>query len=260
MRNDEKLRIGSVPFANTLPLDFCLREAIPNAEVVRAVPSELGRMLAQGELDVAMLSTIELLRHPDYGMVPGIGVCSDGPVRSVCLYSAVQPERLESVALDGNSLTSVVLLKILLKEYWRSSPRFAYYYPPLSNGLKLAQAALVIGDNTFIVPPEEVRTYDLGEVWKHHTGLPFVFAGWITRPGMDPVTLIEPLSEARRLGLERRKELSERCAKQTNFPVAFFEEYFTFCIQYELTPRHDDGLALYFSKAEAFVLDQIASS
>jgi chorismate dehydratase len=257
---DKKLRIGTVPFANSLPLDGYLLEAMPQAQVIRAVPSELGRMLAQGELDAAMLSTIELLRQPEYGMVPGFGVCSDGPVRSVCLYTRVAPEQLESVALDGNSLTSVVLLKILLDEFWGVSPRFVYYAPPMQNGLDLAQAALAIGDSTFVTPPEDVRTIDLGEAWKLHTGLPFVFAGWITRPGLDPSDLIEPFAQALRLGLERIKELAEHCAERTGYPAAFFEEYFTFCIQYQLTPRHEEGMALFFRKAEAFITSQTANA
>ncbi|MBI1390721.1 MAG: hypothetical protein GC154_20005 [bacterium] len=249
------LTIGNVAFSNTLPLVHYLPEFLPGAQIIHEVPSRLGPMLARGELDVAMLSSIELLRDPGYGYVPGLGVCSDGPVRSVLLWTRRPPERAETVALDGNSLSSRVLTRILFSDLWRNRPRFITYTPPVTNGLAIADAALTIGDNSFDeLNDESVSIVDLGQAWKDLTGLPFVFAVWITRPGLDPASIAEPFQAALEKSLRNVDELTGRYARPDGAHGAdFFKTYFTRDIRYRLGEREREGLALYLNKAESIV-------
>lgn len=258
MSANPKLRIGTVPFANVMPLDFYLPEILPDAEFVYGVPSKLAVLLASGKVDVALLSSIELLKNPEYGYIPGIGICSNGPVASVCLFAKEHPSLLHSVALDNNSLTSNVLLQILFKEYWEHIPKFHYYTPPVEKGLEIADAALSIGDNTFYMKDNTYQAIDLGEIWQEHTQLPFVYASWVTRKGIHPDDIAEPFHEAKKMGMEHLKPLALVCGQQRDLPIDFVYRFFTRHIQYDLSEKHLKGRQCFFDKAREHALVSIA--
>jgi len=196
-----------------MPLDFYLPQTLPQAKFVRDVPSKLAPLLARGEIDAALLSSIELLRHPDYNYIPGMGICSENRVASVCLFAKCEPEDVKTAALDSRSLTSAILLRVLFAEYWHRQPHWVSYSPPVENGLQIADAALAIGDVALEYGGGE-RRIDLGEAWKNLTGLPFVYAVWITRAGLDPESIRAPFEEAKRLGMKNRERLAAVCAER----------------------------------------------
>ncbi|MDX9754108.1 MAG: menaquinone biosynthesis protein [bacterium] len=261
MSTVESLRIGTIPFANVMPLDFFLPEIMPEAELICEVPSKSAKMLAKAQVDVALVSIIELFNHPEYSYIPGIGICSDGPVESVCLFSQKEPQDIQSIALDNNSLASNTLLRILLREYWQISPKLVTYTPPVCRGLEKADAALCIGDNAFYArfPKDESRyRYDLGALWKELTGLPFVYAAWITRPELNPNLIADPFVEAKEKGLKHVNQLSLVCAQQRNLPADFIYRYFTQNIYYDLGEKERQGIHCYFDKAKEILNSAIA--
>lgn len=206
-------------------------------------------MLAAGELDVAMLSTIELARHPDYSFIPGLGIGSDGPVASVMLFCAQDCRDVKTVALDQSSLTSVAMARILFAEYWKQSPRYVPFTPPLENGLRDADAALMIGDPALEFDGAVHRVLDMGECWRDYCGLPFVYAAWITRPGLDPASLHKPFHQALEEGLKALDTLSRIRAGQSANPPEFFLDYFTRCVRYQLGEREVEGLRFFLDRA-----------
>src|SRR5881398_349623 len=104
------LRIGCVKYLNARPL---IRGWLGPVEFDH--PSTLGKRLARGELDVALVSSFEFLRNPIYRIVDGISISSDGPVYSVVVaYAGEAP--LPEIELDPASETSVVLLRYLITE------------------------------------------------------------------------------------------------------------------------------------------------
>lgn len=244
------LRIGVVRYANALPLEYDLSLFLPKAKIVRGVPSSLAGQLARGELDVAIVSTIELLRHPEYGYVPGLGICCDGPVRSVCLFSKKPPADVETVALDRSSLTSAILIRILYRDIWNRSPRYVSYEPPVENGLRIADAALSIGDPTLQFDGEDVHTFDLGELWRQLTGLPFVFAVWIVREVLDPASLKKSFTQALESALIKVDEIAGQCAKESPLSKEFYLDYFTRCIHYHMTERDEEGMRNFFDRSK----------
>lgn len=252
MNDLSTLRIGAVPFSNGLPLSYYLPEFLTGPSVIQAVPSQLGPMLARGELDVAMLSAIELKRHPEYSFIPAMGVCSDGPVRSVMLWTRRHPSELARVALDANSLSSTMMTRILFREFWKTTPEFVAYTPPLKNGLQIADAALTIGDSSFVDAPDgAVECVDLGLVWKELTGLPFVYAAWITREGIDPIAIAGPFQQAMEKGLKHRRALAELCVQKGGTQSAdFYFHYMTESIQYPIGERELAGLERYLAWAD----------
>lgn len=244
------LRIGVVQYANALPLEYGLSRFLPGASIVRGVPSSLAAQLRCGQLDVAIVSSIELLRHPEFGSIPGLGICCDGPVKSVCLFCHKPPEEAATVALDRSSLTSVALIRILFTDYWRHVPRYVSFEPPVENGLKIADAALTIGDPALHFNGENARVLDAGELWRAYCGRSFVFAVWITRPGLEPASLAEPFTKAMEYGLSRIDEIAQTCAKRSPLSVDFYIDYFTRCIHYRMNDRDREGMQFFFERAK----------
>ena len=195
------VRVGAVSYLNAKPLYYNLCDFCPGIELTMDVPSRLAEQLAAGELDVALIPSVEYLRGVErgYEIIPGFAIAARGPVRSVKLFSRVPFERIERLALDEGSRTSQVLARIWLDARHgvrpaagRAACRWAS--PSLES---TADAVLVIGDRAMKVPHEPFHeVVDLAEAWQTLTGLPFVFALWVARRGVDlgdlPAALAKP--------------------------------------------------------------------
>src|SRR5262245_62391802 len=116
------VRIGAVRYLNSKPLIYRLAELAPSAELHLEVPSLLADQLAAGDLDVALVPSIEYFRGRDYAIVPGMAIAAYGPVLSVKLYCRVPVSRVRTVALDEGSRTSAALTRILLHRLWGIEP------------------------------------------------------------------------------------------------------------------------------------------
>src|SRR5512140_2506402 len=174
-----KLRAAAVSFLNAWPLTEGLAES-DRIELVLAEPSRCAAMLEAGDGDLALVS-VTALEKGDYEIVPGMAIGSDGPVQTVVLAGEQSPAIWDEVFLDTASRTSHVLTKLVL-DAMGVHPKFTPM--PAADGLAQARGtrgALVIGDRGFDVRANHVL--DLGREWTHLTGLPFIFALWMARPG-----------------------------------------------------------------------------
>src|SRR3954471_9830286 len=110
------LRLGRVSFINTFPVEWALARHLDPDEVeeVAAVPTELNRMLAARELDVANVSSVEYADNPErYVLLPSLCVGSDGAVESVQLVTQLPLPAVRSISVTGQSASSVVLVRTL---------------------------------------------------------------------------------------------------------------------------------------------------
>jgi chorismate dehydratase len=179
-----RVRVGAVSYLNARPLVFGLEQGLGAGKVELSydVPSVLASRMAAGELDVALLPTIELARIPDLVVLPGLAIGSAGPCRSVLLVSRVPLSQIRSVALDPESRTSNALVQVLAKEAWGIAPRFAPGPRDLGLALTEHDAVVRIGDKAlFEKLPAGLVAHDLGSAWTTLTRLPFVFALWAAR-------------------------------------------------------------------------------
>jgi chorismate dehydratase len=227
------LRIGCVQYLNSKPLIHGY-----DGPVIFDHPSGLARDLAAGRLDVALVPTFEALRSPHYLLAEGVGIACDGPVYSVFLAHRGPLAELRSVALDPASLTSVHLLKVLLREYhglypeWRDLSAF----PPH------ADAALIIGNQAIDFRQHDKEGYeilDLGEEWKRCTGRPFVFAPWLLRPGLPHAE--EVAADLRALKVYGVAHLEEIIRAEPRDP-AFTRRYLTQNIRFDLGEPERAGI------------------
>jgi chorismate dehydratase len=150
-------------------------------------PSALCKRLADGELDVALVSSFEFLRNPIYRIVDDVSISSDGPVYSVVVAHRGHFSELEEIELDPASESAVNLLRCLFGELG-FKPRLLQRVADVSVTVtKLSSTScgqLLIGDQAIGFRQEyagEFRFWDLGEHWKKLTGLPFVYALWLIR-------------------------------------------------------------------------------
>jgi len=227
------LRIGCVQYLNSKPLIHGY-----DGPVIFDHPSGLARDLAAGRLDVALVPTFEALRSPHYLLAEGVGIACDGPVYSVFLAHRRPLAEVRSVALDPASLTSVHLLQVLLGEYHGLRPEWR----TLSTFPQDADAALIIGNQAIDFRQHDKEGYeilDLGEEWKRCTGLPFVFAPWLMRPGLPHAA--EVADDLRALKAHGVAHLEEIIRAEPRDP-SFTRRYLTQHIRFEFGEPEKAGI------------------
>jgi chorismate dehydratase len=243
------LRVGCVPYLNAKPLIYQFSEVWPEASLILEVPRKLGHMMDEGEIDIAMVSSIHQM-HRDYQSIPHIGIVSDGPVRSILLHSRVPLEELETVALLEDSMTSCALTKIILEEYYGRRPTYHYYHLPVEQGLFLGEAALTIGDPRYYFLHPEQYVFDLGEEWKKAVGLPFVYARWLATDHVDMEAVTPLFLEMKQRGCANLDRIIEQTPQSRKFNADFIREFLTQNVLFDVGPRELEGLEMFFNLVE----------
>lgn len=246
----KKIRVAAVSYLNTKPLLYGLRcsDVRNEMELIEDYPAKIARMLIDDEVDVGLIPVAATAGLASWNIVGDYCIGCNGPVASVCLFSDVPMEEVEKVLLDYQSKTSVNLAKILLREYWQKEVELMDATGEDYRGqIRGTTAGVVIGDRALAQRQTARYIYDLGEAWKAHTGLPFVFAAWISKQKL-PAGFESRFNEANALGLRHLADV----IKENPFAAFDLKTYFTRCIQYELTPDKREGLNLFLQKLKAY--------
>lgn len=226
------LRLGCVKYCNARPLIHGWAGPVEFDH-----PAALCRRLAAGELDVALVSSFELLRNPVYSVVDGLAIASDGPVYSVILAHLAPLNVLREVVVDPASETSVNLLRCLLGERG-FTPKFV-----AEGEITVERGQLLIGDQAIRFREESDgrhRYFDLGEGWKEETGLPFVYALWLLRPECPEKEAVA--AALRSLGKQNLAQLEPVIAAQPEVDPAFCEFYYRQCLRFDFGAAEKSGL------------------
>jgi chorismate dehydratase len=229
-------RVGSVPYLNAVPLTRGLEE-----QILFLPPSELAAKLRAGELDAGLVSVTEVLFNDRYDILDGIAVASLGEVKSVFVAHRRPLTEIEEVFCDPASLTSVTLLKVLLAERGMQ-PRLR----PLPSYAResMPDCVLLIGDPAldFVRGAHDHEIWDLGAAWFELTRLPFVYAVWALRRGMDDDRLKRQLREAKDFGLDTLEYI---ISSRSEYDYAFRKDYLGWHIHYHLGSDEKRGLAKF---------------
>lgn len=252
------LRVGAVRYLNAKPLYHRLTEFAPAVSIVMDDPSALAVRLGTGELDVALIPSIEYFRGASLGyeIVPGFAIAARGAVRSVKLFSRVPFESIERLALDEGSRTSQALVQVWLDAEYGRRPGCIESLPigvsPLES---TADAILVIGDRAMRVPETQfAASIDLAEAWNRLTGLPFVFALWVTRAGVDLGSLPDALGRSRAAGLAEADRIARENAPRLGLDFGVCLDYLTHVLSYEFGEPEQAGLTRFARMAAALGL------
>ena len=194
-----KLRLGAVSYLNVEPLIYGL-DHDQRFSVESDVPSRIADRLRAGDIDLGMIPSIEYAGG-DYWIVPGVGIASEGAVRSVLLFHRGRLDEVKRVAVDTSSRTSIALLRVLLAERLGREPEYLPHPPDLDEMLGVADAALLIGDAA-LYAEIDLTPVDLGTAWTDATTLPFVWAFWAGRAGLVDARDVGRLQRALDEGLQ----------------------------------------------------------
>ncbi len=244
--NEKKFRIGSVSYLNAVPLTRGIE-----SEIILATPAKLAEMLRHDELDAALVSITEVLLNDRYDILDGIAIASLGEVYSVILAHKKPLEEATEIFCDTASLTSVNLLKVLLAEK-NLFPQFV----PLENYEAAAEKdfVLLIGDRAIDFQRSSRRSeakadatgaheiFDLGFAWTEMTNLPFVYAVWALRRGIENKELRRELRKAKSFGV---KTLDYVIGSREEYDEDFRRDYFEWNIQYHLGDDEKRGIAKF---------------
>lgn len=250
-----ELRLGTVPYLNARPLVADLDHPLldgPRLSLVQDVPARLARRLRGGELDAALVSAVELFRDPPLGWLPGPAIVSRGPVGSILLFHQRTPDALRRVGLDTASLSAAAMTRVCLAEFLGAS-EVEFVEAPSDAPLDDidADGVLRIGDAALFTDPGERQVLDLGEVWTRCTGLPFVYALWLTRPDLPTEPLAGLVAAAAERGVARRFELARLFARMEQRDPRECVEYLRRHIHYDFGDDERAGLARFGELAHA---------
>lgn len=211
-----------------------------NMELSFEYPSKIASMLINDEVDLGLVPVAVIPKLKEYHIVSDYCIGADGEVASVCLFSDVEIEKIKTVYLDYQSRTSVALLKILLKYFYKISPEIIESTSGYESKIKDDVAGLVIGDRAFSQRKKSKYIYDLSIAWKEMTGLPFVFAAWISNKEL-PTDFLKSFNEASAFGIEN----IDKAVAENKIEDYDIEKYYKVNIQYKLDDKKREGLKLY---------------
>jgi len=255
------LRVGAVSYLNTRPLVWGLEDRLRDAfhghsTLVFDLPSRLADRLQRGDLDVALIPTIEYLRGKnEYQIVSDAVIGCRGPVWSVRLLSRVPVDQIQSLALDEGSRTSQALAQILLWEQFRLRPRLVPFPITAEAEEIAADALLMIGDRA-MHPPAGAYTeiWDLGDRWYRWSERPFVFAVWAGHADRCTDELSQILAQARDDGVAHLEQIAQAQAGLHGLTVPDCLSYFADHLHYTLRQGEREGMALFAERATALGL------
>ncbi len=245
-----RMKIGSVPYLNARPLvDWLERCPHPDLSLHYDHPSVLVRQVLAGVTDIAMASTFPTLEHPELCLLPGLGVTVSGPAWSVRLLSKVPPASIRTLALDAHSRSTTVLARIILADRYGVTPECLDLPPDLPAMLAQADAAVLIGDIGIAVSGEGLFDIDLGTEWWALTGLPFYFAGWVSRDAALLERAAPLLHEALEHGLARLPAIAAEEAVRLHLSEERCHAYLAQIMQYRTGAAEADGLEEFRRRA-----------
>ena len=237
-----KIQTGIVKYLNTKPLLYGIENSpvLHEISLIPGYPAEIARMLEKGQIDLGLVPVAAIPNIKKGNIISDYCIGCNGPVASVCIFSEVPMEDIKEVYMDYQSRTSVQLAKILLRNHWKSDAAFIDADPDFRELIKGTTAGLVIGDRAFEQRKKSAFSYDLGEAWKEYTGLPFVFAAWVSNKKLER-TFVQNFNAANKWGLDHIDEVVRQ------FPYALFnlQHYYNDCISYELNEEKKSGMNLF---------------
>ncbi|HTQ64165.1 MAG TPA: menaquinone biosynthesis protein [Puia sp.] len=242
---DRKIRVGAVSYLNTKPLLYGIQSGTLINDITLKIdyPSKIAELLLKDEIDIGLVPVAIIPGMKEYHINTNYCIASDGAIASVCIFSESPIEKIETVLLDYQSRTSVILAKILLKEYWKIHPQLIDGGEDFIKDIKGNTAGVVIGDRALEQRKKSAYIYDLGEAWKSLTGLPFVFAAWVSNKKLDD-SFVNQFDQANGIGIHHIEDV----LAGLNYNGFDLHEYYTHFIKYEFDDKKRKGLDLFLQK------------
>ena len=242
----KKIRVGAVSYLNTKPLLYGLQHhaVSESIELMEDYPANLAWALQDNTIDIGLVPVAVIPSLPEAHIISDYCIGATGPVASVCIFSKVPMEEIQTLYLDYQSKTSVNLARVLLKNYWKKEIQFLEAPTNFIGLIDGTAAAVIIGDRALDRYDSYPFRYDLAEAWIGYTRKPFVFATWVSNKQLD-TDFIASFNEANALGLANIDTVIEQLSTDIN--SYSLQTYFTKNISYTLDAAKKEGMAQFLS-------------
>lgn len=242
----EKIKISIVNYTNTLPFKWALKKSsLPERiDLQEDIPSICAQKLIYKQVDLALIPVAVLADMDHFFIETDFCIGASGHVDSVKLYSQIPLEEIETVTLDYQSRSSITLTKVLMKFFWKRNVNYLDAKPGFETGVSGTNAAVVIGDRTFTLNGKYNYEYDLAFEWQKFTGLPFVFAAWVSSEKL-PEDFIADFNAVLEEGVNHIPEAIEAAYSNTALSKAQTLEYLSQRIDYRLDAAKREALSRF---------------
>lgn len=241
------LNISAVSYLNTYPFVYGIKKSghLQDYHLYLEVPSMCAERLRSGEADISLVPAGALPDFRDYHIISDYCIGAVSKVITVLLLSHKPLEKIRKVFLDFDSRTSARLVQVLSSSFWKINPVFERLKPGQAEDSSEKEAILAIGDKTFGMRDQYQYSYDLADEWIKFTGLPFVFAVWVsTKPLPEP--LLVQFNKALQFGIQDIEGVLDFYSE--NLPAnADCRKYLTENISYSFDKPKKEGLNLFLS-------------
>lgn len=245
----DKLRISAIRYANTFPLNYGLRESgieeLATIEIDH--PAECARKLREREADIGLVPVAEIRNIEGAEIISDYCIGTNSPVRTVLLVSNTPFENIQTIYTDFRSRSSVALAKILAKEYWKREFRWVNTTPGFDfTGIPAGTGLVIIGDQCFDLEDHFTYHTDLSSEWRSFTGLPFVFACWVSNIKLSP-QFINKFNSALEYGIKNIDKAILKYEKMSSMPADVLKTYLTQNIDYYLNSEKREAMKRFFA-------------
>jgi len=240
-----KVRVSAVSYLNTLPFLYGINHSSVKNEMELSldIPSDCAKKLLNDEVDLGLVPVAIIPQLKEYHIISDYCIGANGEVNTVALYSDVPLNQIETIYLDFHSKTSINLVQVLAKKYWKISPKFVNAQVGFEQQIKGNCAGVIIGDRTFNLHKTFKYKFDLANEWKKMTGLPFVFACWVANKNL-PTSFINSFNSALKIGINNIENL----ITETSPEFVSKEElthYWKNNIDYNFNPLKEEALSKF---------------
>jgi len=249
---EHKIKVAAVSYLNTIPFLYGLEKdekLLSQLDIRLEYPSKCADLLKSDEVDLALIPVAEIPQIPNATIISNYCIGAVGKVNTVMLYSHCPLDEIETIALDYQSRTSVMLTKVLVKNFWKIEVSFEQTSPGYIDAIKGTKAGLVIGDRAFDLNGTFPYEYDLAEEWFKFTGLPFVFACWVANKPLES-SFVNQFSEALNAGLANKEKAITDWQKKENSSIDL-KSYLNDAISYEFDATKKGALNKFLSLISA---------
>lgn len=240
----KKIKVSAVSYLNTKPFLYGIFKNKMEEEIDLQldIPSACAKKLQNGAVDLGLVPVAVIPELEKPLIISDYCIGTVGAVKTVAIFSQCPIQEMTHIYLDYHSRTSVELAKILLQEYWKTAPVVLSAEPGFEEKIEFTRGALIIGDRTIGLEKKHPYIYDLGEAWMDFTGLPFVFAAWVSNRTL-PRDFIQRFNAALKRGLDEIPQLT-LLLPQPN-PDFDLRHYFQHHISYHLDEPKKKALRLF---------------
>ena len=245
----EKIRIFAVSYTNTKPFIYGIQHTsiIDQIDLSLDIPSDCAQKLIDDKVDIGLIPVAAALNLPEWHIVSDYCIGANGAVNSVFIFSNCDIHEVKTIQLDPQSRSSNNLAKVLMKHFWKVELQQVVNAPDYAQSADPHTAFVQIGDRTFGKKQQFKYVYDLAEEWQKMTGLPFMFAAWISNKPISQ-EFADQFNVSLKYGLDQRPELLKELPRRDDFDL---DDYLMHKLDFNLTEDKKKALYLFLDYIKA---------